>query len=187
MSDLERRSVSESRIEADQGRMRGYAIVFNALSLDLGGFREVIAPEAVDRALSEASDVRALVDHDTSKILGRTRSGTLSLRKDGRGLQTTIEPDLAISYAADLMRSIKRGDVSGMSFGFRVLVDDWDYDGDLPVRTVRDMRLSEVSVVTFPAYEQTDVQAAVRSLEASRRGTGSRLEWLKKWHKTRTV
>lgn len=162
--DIERRAYQECRVEADSRKMVGYAIVFGSQSVDLGGFREIIDPSAVDRAINEGSDVRALVDHDTSKILGRTRSGTLTLRKDSRGLKTIIEPDLEISYARDLMRAVARGDVSGMSFGFRVLADDWNYEGKTPIRTVTDMKLSEVSIVTFPAYEKTDVQAALRSL-----------------------
>src|SRR5687768_15131364 len=78
----------------DDRYIRGYSIVFNVLSEDLGGFRERILPQAVDRSLS--SDVRALVDHDTGKVLGRTRSGTLTLRKDPKGLFSTIDPDLEI-------------------------------------------------------------------------------------------
>ena len=165
--DTERRAWLECRIEStDNKRMTGYAIVFNSPSVDLGGFTEIIAPEAVDRTVDGGADVRALVDHDTAKIIGRTRAGTLQLRKDQRGLKVTIEPDLAISYASDIMRSVARGDVSGMSFGFRVLEDTWNYDGKLPLRTVNDMDISEVSIVTFPAYQATDVQAAIRSMDA---------------------
>lgn len=88
MDNLERRAWAECRAEAsDNGRkIRGYPIVFNSLSVDLGGFREIIAPEAVERTLNEGLDVRALVDHDSSKVIGRTRSGTLRLRKDAKGL-----------------------------------------------------------------------------------------------------
>jgi len=183
MSEVERRAFVECRAEAsDNGRkIRGYAIRFQALSEDLGGFREYIAPEAVDRTLSEGLDVRALVDHDSSKVLGRTRAGTLSLRKDSKGLRIEIEPDDEISYARDIMRSVARGDVSGMSFGFRTLDDEWNYEGKTPIRTVTDMVVSEVSVVTFPAYRQTDVSVAQRSLQAYRQQhAGNRVEWLRK-------
>ncbi len=152
----------------DGKRLEGFAIVFDALSLDLGGFREKIAPEAVDRALNTGADVRALFDHDPGKVLGRTRSGTLTLRKDAKGLRAVIEPDLGISYAADVVRSVARGDISGMSFGFRVLSDAWDYEGKMPIRTVMDMELSEVSIVSWPAYTQTDVQARGHLTEAVR-------------------
>jgi HK97 family phage prohead protease len=128
-----------------------------------------------------------LVDHDSAKVIGRTRAGTLQLRKDSRGMKIEVEPDPEISYARDIMRSVARGDVTGMSFGFRVIDDEWNYDGKEPVRTVTDMRVSEVSIVTFPAYQATDVQVAQRSLKLFQQGltTGNRLAWLAKWHKNR--
>ncbi len=170
-TELVQRSQREAKIGSIDGkRLDGHAIVFNALSLDLGGFREMISPEAVDRAINDGADVRALFDHDSGKVLGRTRAGTLTLRKDSKGLRAIIEPDLEISYARDLVRSVARGDISGMSFGFRVLSDAWDFEGKMPIRTVTDMTLSEVSIVSWPAYEQTNVEArnigeALRSLE----------------------
>lgn len=188
MDNYERRAFAECRAEAsDNGRkIRGYAIRFGDLSVDLGGFKEYIAPEAVDRTLNEGLDVRALVDHDSAKVIGRTRAGTLQLRKDSKGLRIEVEPDDEISYARDIMRAVARGDVSGMSFGFRALEDEWDYEGKLPIRTVTDMRISEISIVTFPAYTATDVQVAQRSLQAfQERQQGNRVEWLRKWHRTR--
>jgi HK97 family phage prohead protease len=168
-SDLERRFQGECRVDtADERRIRGYAIVFNSLSENLGGFREIIKPAAVDRTLSEGLDVRALADHDSGKVLGRTRAGTLQIKKDKHGLAVVIEPDTEISYAKDLMRSVTRGDITGMSFGFRVLEDDWHEDSEtgMPIRDVLDMRISEVSVVAFPAYQATDVKVSQRSLDA---------------------
>lgn len=187
MDNLERRAWAECRAEAsDNGkRIKGYAIRFHSDSLDLGGFKERIAPEAVDRTLAEGLDVRALVDHDTAKVLGRTRAGTLILRKDSQGLRMELEPDPEISYARDIMRAVARGDVTGMSFGFRTIADEWDYDGKVPMRTVTDMKIGEVSIVTFPAYEATDVQVAQRSLQAFQQAHhGNRLEWLAKWQRT---
>lgn len=162
--DIERRALTECRAEGDGRRITGYAIRFGVKSLDLGGFQEIIAPEAVDRSLKGAADIRAFVDHDHAKIIGRTRSGTLALRKDTKGLRVEIDPDLEISYAKDIARAVARGDVSGMSFGFRTIADAWDYDGDVPIRTVTDMDIHEVSVVTMPAYPQTSVEMALRSL-----------------------
>lgn len=148
---------------SDDRLIRGYAVVFDVLSQDLGGFKERILPEAVNRSLK--ADVMALVDHDTAKVLGRTKAGTLSLRKDKRGLLSTIEPDTEITYARDIVRAVSRGDVTGMSFGFRVLEDDWHKEDGQPVRDVIDMEIMEISVVTFPAYMETDVAVAQRSLQ----------------------
>ena len=171
-ADLERRFVGgECRMDtADGSRIRGTAVVFDSLSENLGGFKEIIKPEAVDRTLHEALDVRALADHDTGKVLGRTRSGTLQLRKEKRGLAIVLDADPEISYAKDVMRAVSRGDISGMSFGFRVLDDDWREDPEtgLPIREVLDMRIAEVSIVAFPAYTATDVQVSQRSLDALR-------------------
>lgn len=183
MDNVERRAFVECRAEAsDNGKkIRGYAIRFNSKSEDLGGFFEYIAPEAVDRTISEGLDVRALVDHDSGKVIGRTRAGTLALRKDSKGLAIVIEPDEEISYAKDIMRAVARGDVSGMSFGFRTLEDEWNYEGKTPVRTVIDMLISEVSIVTFPAYRQTDVSVAQRSLQVSQHARGGhRIAFLQK-------
>jgi HK97 family phage prohead protease len=185
MDNLELRSFVECRVEAsDNGRrIQGYAIRFHSLSQDLGGFRELIAPEAVDRTLSEGLDVRALVDHDSGKVIGRTRAGTLTLRKDSKGLAIRIEPDEDISYAKDIMRAVARGDVSGMSFGFRTLSDEWAHDAVAEewTRTVTDMRISEVSIVAFPAYQATDVSIAQRSLQAARAThPGNRIAFLER-------
>lgn len=186
-----RRAYRDATIGSTDGkRLEGFAIVFDTLSVDLGGFREKIAPEAVDRALNEGADVRALFDHDPGKVLGRTRAGTLTLRKDRQGLRAVIEPDLEISYARDVVRSVARGDISGMSFGFRVLSDEWDYEGKMPIRTVTDMKLSEVSIVSWPAYEATSVQAralfnldeAQRSLTAFKQANPGRT---KDWYDSR--
>lgn len=189
MSDLELRALPECRIASEDGRrLKGYAIRFNSRSVDLGGFVEIIAPEAVDRTLNKALDVRALVDHDSGKVIGRTRSGTLALTKDSRGLAVDIEPDDQITYARDIVRAVARGDVSGMSFAFRVPQggDDWNFEEDVPVRTVLDMTISEVSIVTFPAYPATSVDVAKRSLAAAiKQHGGNRIDWLQRWHRTR--
>jgi HK97 family phage prohead protease len=157
--------------------------VFNRLSQDLGGFRERILPEAVNRSLK--ADIYAMVDHDTSKVIGRTRAGTLSLRKDNTGLRIEIEPDLEISYAKDIVRAVARGDVSGMSFGFRVLEDEWHKEDGKPVRDVIDMDISEFSVVTFPAYQDTSVEVAKRSLAIFQQTTA--FNWRSKWHEIHQI
>lgn len=147
--------------------IRGHAIVFDRLSENLGGFREKIAPSAVDRTLKDGVDLRALVDHDSSKILGRMSAGTLRVEKDAQGLRIEIDPP-DTSFGHDIVESIRRHDVGEMSFAFRVMPDgvEWDFQVDPPVRTVTDMLVREVSAVTFPAFPQTDV--ALRSLATVR-------------------
>jgi HK97 family phage prohead protease len=162
--------------------IRGYAIVFDRLSENLGGFLEKIDPAAVDRTLTEHIDLRALIDHDSSKILGRVTASTLRVEKDGHGLRVEIDPP-DTTTAQDILESIRRRDVTGMSFAFRTLEDSWDFKVDPPIRTLLDMRVREVSVVTFPAYLQTEV--ALRSLgvhrEQASRGrpltVSERLRW----------
>jgi uncharacterized protein len=163
-----RRSPAAAKVDAFDGRMiRGMPIVFNSLSLDLGGFRERILPSAVDRTLREGFDVRALVDHDPSKIIGRVKAGTLSLRKDSEGLLARIDPPNT-TVARDILESITRGDVTGMSFAFRTITDSWHMEEGEPIREVSDMEIQDVSIVSFPAYEATDVHVALRSLEVFR-------------------
>jgi HK97 family phage prohead protease len=164
--------------------IRGYAIVFDRLSENLGGFREIIAPEAVDRTLKEGVDLRALVDHDSARIIGRLSAGTLRIEKDSQGLRVEIDPP-ETSAGQDIVESVKRRDVTGMSFAFRY-VGDPDVDGKTnpPTVTIRDMLIREVSLVSFPAYPQTS--AAMRSLvarhqQAATRGrpltVAERLKW----------
>jgi hypothetical protein len=188
MSEMEIRHQIGARVATGDGpgRLRGTAIVFDSLSVDLGGFREKIAPAAVDRTLTEGLDVRALADHDSGKILGRSTAGTLTLAKQDAGLQVHIAADPEISYVRDLLRSVERGDLTGMSFAFRAIDTAWDWEADPPIRTVLDMTIYEVSVVAFPAYAATDVSVALRSMQAAgATRPARRVEWLKKWHKTR--
>ena len=171
-TDLERRYVeaTDLRVITGEGmrqKLVGHAIVFNTLSEQLMFFREQIAPEAVDRTLNERIDMRALIDHETSKLMGRLTAGTLRVKKDQRGLLVEIDPP-DTTYSRDALESVRRGDLTGMSFAFRTLKDQWDETTDPPTRTVLDMRVSEVSLVTFPAYPATDVDVAQRSLNAFR-------------------
>ena len=134
----------------------GHAAVFNQLSEELWGFREKISPGAFRNAINENQDVRALINHDSNFVLGRTKNGTLSLSEDTKGLRVSIDPPTT-TFAADLLVSIERKDINQMSFGFQVLKEVWETDGDENIRTIEDVNLFDVSVVTFPAYPQTDV------------------------------
>src|SRR5262245_6404384 len=128
---------TELRIaQGDRGPMiTGYAVVFNSFSQDLGGgwfenFREVIKPEAVERTFRENIDVRAFVDHDPAKILGRVTAGTLRMKPDERGLRVEIEPGNQ-SYARDVIESIQRRDISGMSFAFSTVKRSEEHTSEL--------------------------------------------------------
>lgn len=145
-------------------RLVGYAALFNVQSEDLGGFREVLLPGAFDRALSESHDVRALLNHDSNIILGRTKAGTLRLSVDEKGLQAEI--DIPETQAGrDTLTSVERGDLSQMSFAFWVKTDDWRMQDGFAIREVSDLDLLDVSVVAYPAYAQTEVHVAQRALD----------------------
>lgn len=160
---LEKRTLTspvEVRKAEDKRTVAGYAALFNS-EADIGGaFREVIAPGAFADTLG--SDIRALVDHDSGRVIGRSTAGTLRLSEDDKGLAVEIDlPDT--TDGRDLAVSLERGDISGMSFGFRVTKDTWDETGDMPMRTIQAVDLFEVSAVAFPAYDDTSL--ALRSLE----------------------
>lgn len=169
MSNREIRSTEQIKAVDDEKQIvEGYALRFNKLSNDLGGFVEEISPEALKEA--DLSDVRCLIDHDSSKVLGRTTSETLELNVDDEGLYFRCQlPNT--TYAKDLYENIRLGNISNCSFGF--ILDDEDGDSfekredGLFKRTLRKIRsLFDVSIVTYPAYNDTDVAPALRSIEA---------------------
>lgn len=146
--------------------LRGYAAVFNSPSELLGGrnggFIETIAPGAFRDSL-QSDDVRLLVNHDPSLILGRNRSGTLKLTENDHGLWFECEIDPEQSYARDAMIAVRRGDMSQCSFAFEVVEDNWDYSDTGTRRTLRVVKIDDVSIVTYPAYTDTVVSAEARS------------------------
>lgn len=154
----------DARAKDEPQMIVGHAAVFDT-ETDIGGyFLERVAPGAFKRAIKE-DDVRSLFNHDANFVLGRTAAGTLTLREDDTGLWTeTVLPDT--QFARDLKVSIARGDISQMSFAFRVKAEKWEERGDVWVRTIEDVELFDVSPVTFPAYPTTDV--GVRSLDQFR-------------------
>jgi Escherichia/Staphylococcus phage prohead protease len=141
--------------------IKGYAAVFNSQSVDLGGFVEVIKPGAFTRCLQNSPDVRALLNHESNAILGRTTSGTLRLRQDSVGLHCEIDlPNTSVGR--DVYESVKRGDISQMSFGFYPVDEDWmPNPSGTPamLREISDADVFDVSVVTYPAYQGTSVSA----------------------------
>lgn len=163
-TNIERRFSTELRVDTSAQKIVGYAAKYDLSSEDLGGFREFIRPGAFQRSLDSNPDVRALIDHNPSLILGRTVSGTLRLETDATGLRVVIDPP-DTQYAADLMAVMARGDVSQMSFAFTTTEDSWDLVDGQRVRSLLAVELHDVSVVTYPAYPDTSV--AVRSLQAA--------------------
>jgi hypothetical protein len=160
--DIERRTLTLDEIrvirkEGEPAKIIGHAAVFEKLSEDLGGFREKIAAGAFKKTIQEA-DVRGLFNHDANYVLGRNKAGTLTLSEDQRGLAIeALPPDT--QWARDLTVSMDRGDITQMSFGFQTVRDIWEEEmGKTPIRTLQEVKLFDVSVVTFPAYPQTSVK-----------------------------
>jgi uncharacterized protein len=157
----------------DKKVLEGYASVFNSKT-DLGRFDEVIEPGAFSRALSEDQDVRALIDHDSGRIIGRTKNGTLELREDAKGLHSRITlPDT--QEGRDLATLIDLGTLDAMSFGFIVKGDRWEKQEGRNTRHISDVDLFDVSVVAFPAYADSSV--ALRSMPDDEPGDNRRMRF----------
>jgi hypothetical protein len=165
MPDMERRAfpVELRAQEGSDGQrhIEGHAAVFNSISEEIFGFKEIIMPGAFAGAIGR-SDIRALVNHNPNYILGRLKAGTLSAQEDQRGLAVDIIPP-DTQYARDLLVSIDRGDIDQMSFMFTVKRDEWAENNGEVVRTIYEFdQIYDVSPVTFPAYTETDVSARAR-------------------------
>lgn len=174
---LERRFATDLR--SSGRKLEGYAATF-ASTANLGAFQERIARGAFANALT--GDILALLDHDAGKVLGRTRTGTLELREDDKGLAFSLDiPDTAAGR--DVLALAARGDLGGMSFGFLVPEGGEEWEGD--TRTLRSIDLREISVVSaWPAYEGTEI--ALRSKKESallfqRRARAIRLAEARAW------
>lgn len=161
---MEKRAAVEVRAEGR--KLTGYAAVFGQ-DARIADFTETIAPGAFARSLAAGSDILALADHDPKRVLARTKSGTLRLSEDERGLRFELDvPDTTVGR--DILALAQRGDLGGMSFGFTVDPDGEEWRGDQ--RTLHNVNLHEVSVVqSFPAYEGTSVSARSRRTAQDRR------------------
>ncbi len=151
--------------DEDGNKIVGYAAKFNSYSEEMWGFREKIEPGAFGKNLPTA-DVRALFNHDPNMVIARNKSNTLTLVEDEIGLR--FEADLPdTQWAKDLKVSMQRGDIDQCSFGFRTIGDKWEIIDGKDVRTLTEVELFDVSVVTYPAYPETESQ--VRSLYEEKR------------------
>jgi HK97 family phage prohead protease len=142
-------------------RLEGYAAVFG-VDTKIGDFVETIRAGAFADSLASGRDVLGLVDHDPTRVLGRTRSGTMQLSEDTRGLAFAIDlPDT--QTARDVLALAERGDIGGASFGFRAIDEKWTGDR----RELRAIELHEISIVSaWPAYDSTVVEARARRHDA---------------------
>jgi len=156
---MERRGFAPSEIRADsEGKIAGYAAVFNTWADDGWGGEEMVRAGAFNKTLKEKPDIRALWNHDSSLVLGRTTNDTLTLKEDDHGLAIEITPP-DTQWGRDAVASIRRGDVDQMSFGFRVVKDEWTRadKSSKEKRELVELELFEVSPVTFPFYPTTEV------------------------------
>jgi uncharacterized protein len=169
----ETRTVNITNLQTRDGEnnkshvISGYAAVFNSRTSIGSFFDEIISPGAFTRSIS-GGDIRALFNHDWNNVLGRTKSRTLSLEEDERGLKFEVElPNTSV--ARDLVESMDRGDINQCSFGFWVDngKESWDYSVEPALRTLNEVELYEISIVSLPAYEDTEA-ALVRSKEIDR-------------------
>lgn len=160
----------EVREDDESGTIRvsGYAAVFGDEADIAGVFTETIERGAFASAIEREDDVVFLVNHN-GLPLARTRSGTLKLREDDRGLYMESELDRTDPDVRAIVPKMQRGDLDKMSFAFMPERQEWDDSGEMPKRTIKDLRLFDVSVVTTPAYEGTEI--GLRSLEAHRKAT----------------
>ena len=176
----------ETREDGGNLTIEGYFAVFDSNYEIAPGLSESVAPGAFSDTIS--GDIRALINHDTTLVLGRTKAGTLELREDSHGLWGKIAINPNDGDAMNLYERVKRGDVDQCSFGFDITDEEYEHRADGTDHwTIKGVKLYEVSVCTFPAYRETEVQARrddlrnirARQLEAWKNNLKARIE---KWH-----
>ena len=154
----------------DKKIISGYFIVFDTETELYPGVREEVSPDALVGV--DLSDVKALIDHDTAKVLGRTKANTLSLSVDSKGLYGEIIVNESDQEAMNLYSRVQRGDVDQCSFGFEILNEEMIQNSDGTVKfIIKSINLCEVSVVTFPAYQETAVEARSKQIEDAQKRT----------------
>ena len=176
----------DDNTETDEMKIEGYFVVFNSETKLFENYYEEISDKAFKDI--DLTDIRALADHDTAKVLGRTKSQTLSLSVDEKGLYGEITINKNDSEAVNLYERVKRGDIDQCSFGFNILDETMDTRADGSTKwTITEIELFEVSVVTFPAYADTAVEARSEQMkQLEKRNLQTRKAKLKeriqKWH-----
>ena len=165
--EIQYRSVTTEFDEAEN-KIVGYAAKYDCPSESLGWYVEYIDYNAFDGVLDKKDDVRCLFNHNDDNVLGRTTNGTLKLKGDEIGLYFECEINPEITWQQDLLKSIKRGDINQCSFAFTLgkndYEDTYDRENDIYTRHIKGFqKLYDVSVVTYPAYPQTE--AYVRNLK----------------------
>lgn len=176
----------KTRKDGEELSIEGYFAVFNSIYEIAPGMTESIAPGAFDETLS--GDIRALINHDTTLVLGRTKANTLQLRVDSHGLWGHIDINPNDSDAMNLYSRVQRGDVNQCSFGFNILSEKTDFREDGTVHwTIEKVELFEVSACSFPAYQETNIFARHAQLDElinrKRQAWKEKMkERAKKWH-----
>lgn len=156
--------IRTTELTASNKKLVGYAVRWNSLSEVIWDeFREQFAPGAFRDSLATGTDVRALYEHNHSQLLGRTKSGTLLLSEYDTGLRFELTPPNT-QLGNDVLALVERGDITGMSFGFRALKESWEINAAPYVRTVTAAELREITVTSMPAYPESGVEIAHRSL-----------------------
>ena len=176
-----------ARNDGENPTIEGYFSVFNSIYEIAPGMTESVAPGAFSRSLS-GGDIRALTNHDTTLVLGRTKAHTLELREDQHGLWGKISINPNDVDAMNLYERVRRGDVDQCSFGFEIIKEETDFRDDGSVHwTIQDVELYEVSACTFPAYKETNIAARSEELANMQQRKAeawkkSKMEVLNKWH-----
>jgi HK97 family phage prohead protease len=178
-----RTASTEFATRDDNGALaiEGYFAVFNSNYEIAPGLSESIAPGAFDNTLS--GDIRALINHDTTLVLGRTKANTLQLRTDAHGLWGHIDINPNDTDAMNLYNRVQRGDVDQCSFGFDIISEETDFREDGSIHwTIKEVELYEVSPCTFPAYEETNIAARTKERDEliKRRNAAWKEKMLKK-------
>ena len=174
---------TEFNTRDDSGKLsiEGYFAVFDSIYEIAPGMSESVAPGAFDKTLS--GDIRALINHDTTLVLGRTKANTLQLKTDAHGLWGHIDINPNDTDAMNLYNRVQRGDVDQCSFGFNILDEETEYreNGDIHW-TIKEVELFEVSPCTFPAYEETNIAARKKEKETllKRKSEAWKTEMLKR-------